>query len=130
MCMQQLRSFAFADKGLWIRGVSAEVGEATKAAVFSFREKHQLSESAWQIRVYGVTKTDQIDVWIGKQSGPMCKYPYTLFHSIAAAHRIRSLLEGLLRLLPNKHPPSATASRGSVRQLKAYDKSSMFEPLT
>lgn len=97
--MDNDHDYIFADNGLRIEGVSAEVGHAIKSSVFAFRNFHQLSASAWHVRVYGLTDGVSMDVWIGRGSSPSFRFPYTLAQSIEAGEKIRSLLEGLL------HPP-------------------------
>jgi hypothetical protein len=101
--MEQRLNFTFADKGLWISGVSPEVGETIQAAVLAFRKHHQIPDSSWRVRVYGLANGNQMDVWIGRdRRRPMYGHPYTFFHSIEAGAKVRSLLEELLNLSPHR----------------------------
>jgi len=87
----------FADKGLWIYGVSNTVGEAIADAVFAFRKHHQLPDPAWHVRAYGLPGGVYIDVWIGKPPNPTYREPYTVINSPAAGEKVRSLLEELIK---------------------------------
>lgn len=90
------RNFVFADEGLRIQGVSTEVGEVIKAAVFAFRDLHQVRSVSWQVRVYGLADGISMDVWIGRSPRPGYAHPYTLVHSVEGAGKISCLLEGLI----------------------------------
>jgi hypothetical protein len=94
--MEDRRVFSFQDKGLWIDGVYGAVGEAIKASVFSFRAHHQLPDSAWHVRAYGLTGGVYIDLWLGKPPNPTYREPYTLGNSVEAGEKVRSLLEGVI----------------------------------
>ena len=107
--MEQRMDFVSADKGLWISGVSEEVGKAIQAAVLAFRRDHHIRESTWRVRVFGWANGNLMDVWIGKERHPgsrYYRYPYVLFHCVAAAAQIRSLLEKLA----NFPEPEATTA--------------------
>lgn len=86
----------FTDTGLWIYGVSKTVGEAIRASVFAFRAHHQLPDSAWRVRAYGLPDGVYIDVWIGKPPNPTYREPYTIINSLEAGQKVRSLLEELI----------------------------------
>ncbi len=90
------RDFSFVDTGLWIDGVSKTVGEAIKASVFAFRAHHQIPDSAWHVRAYGLTGGVYVDVWIGKSPSPTYREPYTIINSPDAGEKVRSLLEELI----------------------------------
>jgi hypothetical protein len=87
----------FADTGLWIYGVSNAVGEAIAASVLAFRKQHQLPDSAWHVRAYGLPGGVYIDVWIGKPPNPTYREPFTVANSTEAGEKVRSLLEELIK---------------------------------
>jgi|CZKX01.1.fsa_nt_gi hypothetical protein len=89
----------FTDTGLWIYGVSKAVGEAIRASVFAFRAHHQLPDSAWHVRAYGLRDGEHIDVWIGRPPNPTYREPYTIINSPEAGGKVRSLLEALIKTL-------------------------------
>jgi hypothetical protein len=90
----QSRHMEYADNGIWIHGASEVAGHSIRRAVFEFRAKHNLADSAWQLRVYAVGQI-YLDVWIGKPPAPTYREPHTILDDGEAGTKVLDLLEHL-----------------------------------
>jgi hypothetical protein len=86
----------FTDQGLWIHGVSKQVGEAIKAGVFAFRAHHQLPDSAWHVRVYGLPGEHTLMSGSERRQIRHTGSRTRCSTQVAAGEKVRSLLEQLL----------------------------------